>query len=109
MSARYILRRSGTQFYWNFFAVNGEIILTSERYVSKQGAEGGIASCRTHSPHDQYYARLTSTAAQPYFTLRAANYEPIGASEMYSSIAAREAGIVSCKANGPSAPTVDQT
>ena len=53
MSARYEIRRSSDrQYYFNLKAGNGEVILTSERYVTKSGAENGIASCRVNSPHD---------------------------------------------------------
>jgi len=109
MSAAYIIRRSVGQFHWNLFADNNETILTSERYTTKESARAGIASCRVHSPHDQYYRRLTSVANQPYFNLQAANGQTIGTSEMYSSAAARDKGIESCKRNGPTAPEVDQT
>ncbi len=109
MSAAYIIRRSEGRFRWNLFASNNETILSSEHYVAKDGARGGIVSCRVHSPHDHFYSRLTSTANQPYFVLKASNGEVIGVSEMYSSSQAREVGIASCKLNGPTAPEVDQS
>jgi uncharacterized protein YegP (UPF0339 family) len=43
------------------------------------------------------------------FNLKAGNGEIIGTSEAYSSSAAREAGIASVKANGPTAPVDDQS
>ncbi len=104
----YVLKKSGEQFMFNLKADNHEIILTSERYMSKQGAKGGIASCQTHSPHDVYYTKLTARDGSPYFTLKASNGEVIGTSEMYSSTTARDNGIDSCKRNGPTATIVDQ-
>ena len=109
MAAKYELNRSGAQNYWRLEGGNNENILVSERYTSKASAETGIASCRTNSPLDQRYQRLTASNGQPYFVLRAANNEPIGASETYSSTAAMEVGIASCKRNGPTAPIVDNT
>jgi len=41
----------------------------------------------------------------PAFVLTAANGEPIGRSEMYSSGSVMESGIASVKANAPGAPT----
>jgi len=38
------------QWYFNLKAQNGEIILTSEMYVSKQGAEKGIDSVMRNAP-----------------------------------------------------------
>jgi uncharacterized protein YegP (UPF0339 family) len=109
MAGYYQLKRSGEQFMFNLKAGNHEAILTSERYSSKQGAEAGIASCRTNSSSDDRYQRKTSTSNQPYFVLTAANGQTLGRSEMYSSTSAMEGGITSCKANGPTAPTKDET
>jgi uncharacterized protein YegP (UPF0339 family) len=109
MPGQYLLKRSGSQFMWNLKAENGEPILTSERYTTRESANTGIASCKVNSPIDARYERKTSTSGQPYFVLRAANNEIIGTSEMYSSTGAREQGIASCKANGPTAKVVDAT
>lgn len=109
MAARYVLRPSGTQFHWNLFAPNSEVILTSELYTTKEAAAAGIESCRVHCPHDRNYERLTATSGEPYFVLRAANFKVIGVSQRYSSPGAREDGITACKTYGPTAPVIDQT
>jgi uncharacterized protein YegP (UPF0339 family) len=110
MAGKYELKNaSGGKYMWNLRAGNGEIILTSETYNAKDSAKTGVASCRTNSPLDGRYERKQSTNAQPYFVLKAANGEPIGRSEMYSSTSAMETGITSCKTNGPSAELVDLT
>lgn len=109
MAGYYVLKASGSQFMFNLKAGNHETILTSERYSSKQAAEGGIASVKTNSPSDARYQRKTSSAGQPYFVLTASNGQTIGMSEMYSSTSAMENGITSCKNNGPSATTKDET
>jgi uncharacterized protein len=109
MAGTYDLKRSGAQFMFNLKAGNGQVILTSERYTTKQGAEGGIGSVKVNSPLDARYRKLTSSGGSPYFTLVAANGEALGSSEMYSSTTARDAGIDSVKANGPTASTTDNT
>lgn len=109
MAGYYQLKRSGDQFMFNLKAGNHETILTSERYSSKQAAEGGITSCKANAGTDGRYVRKTSTSNQPYFVLTAANGQTLGRSEMYSSTSAMENGIASCKTNGPSAPTKDET
>lgn len=109
MAARYVIRRSGTQYHWNLFAPNSEVILTSELYTTKEAASAGIESCRVHSPHDHNYERLIATSGEPYFVLRASNSRVIGTSQRYSSPAAREVGISACKQHGPTAPVIDQT
>lgn len=110
MAAKYELKKtSNGEYLFNLKAGNGEIVLTSERYVSKSGAQGGIEAVRVNSPIDSRYDRRTSSAEQPYFVLKAGNGEIIGRSEMYSSTAARENGIQSVKSNGPTAPVTDLT
>ncbi|WP_417657090.1 YegP family protein [Pseudidiomarina aestuarii] len=105
MSARYeIYLGSNNQYYFRLKAGNSEIILQSEGYVSRQGAENGVQSVRQHSPHDRFYSRETSLNYQYYFTLHAINSQVIGTSEMYTSTTGREIGIESVKRNGPTAP-----
>jgi uncharacterized protein YegP (UPF0339 family) len=109
MPAHFNLKRSGAQFMFNLKGGNGEIVLTSERYTTKQSAQGGIASVKLNAPHDARYRRLTATNGLPYFTLTGANGEPIGVGETYSSTTARESGLAWVKVNAPGAPTVDNT
>lgn len=105
MSAYYHLKSSGSQYMFNLKGGNGETVLTSERYVSRQGALNGIESVKTNAPYDARYNRLTNSAGSPYFVLKAANGEPIGTSEAYSSTAARDQGIEWVKSNAPGAST----
>jgi uncharacterized protein len=88
---------------FNLHAGNHEVILTSESYESKASAKNGIESVRVNGIHDTRFERKTSTANQPYFVLKAGNGEPIGHSEMYTSIASMENGIRSVIENAPSA------
>ncbi len=110
MPGTFVLSRSENfQFYFNLRAENNETILTSETYVSKEGARNGIESVKVNAPVDQRYVRKESRNRQPYFVLLAANHEPIGKSEMYSSTSAMENGIASVKRNAPSAEVIDRT
>lgn len=110
MAGKFVLKRSGTQFYFVLQASgNHEVLITSERYVSKQGAENGIDSVKTNAPHDQRYEHKVASNGNPYFVLKAANGEPIGTSEIYSSNAARNHGIEATKNNAPTATTADET
>lgn len=108
MAGKYVLKKSGDQFMFNLKAGNGETILTSERYTTKDSAQNGIESVKTNSPNDSQYEKLTSKGGDPYFVLRATNHQIIGSSEMYSSTSARDNGIESVKTNGPSAEVDDQ-
>lgn len=105
---KYEIRRSSdNQFYFNLKAVNGYTILTSERYTTKQNCVNGIQSCKTNSPDNSNYERLTASNGQYYFTLRATNYQVIGRSEMYTTIGARDNGIEAVKRDGPVAGIED--
>ena len=110
MSAHYELKPAAhDQFHFNLKAANGEIILTSETYKSKDAALNGIESVKKNSPDDQQYERKKSTSSQPFFVLKAKNHEVIGRSETYSSEGAMEKGIESVKKNGPIATLKDNT
>lgn len=54
MAGRFVLRRSGDQFFFNLKAAgNHELILTGERYTAKASALAGIEAARANSPNDQ--------------------------------------------------------
>jgi len=110
MAAKFELKNSTNgQFHFNLKAGNGEVILSSETYTTKSGALGGIESIRINAPLDERYERKVSAKEEPYFVLLAANGEPLGRSEMYSSTAAMESGITSVKTNATDATVDDQT
>ena len=97
------------QFMFNLKAGNHEVILTSETYKAKAGAENGIDSVKKNALHDERFERKTSKADEPFFVLTAVNGQTIGKSEMYSSVAAMENGIASVKKNAPDATLKDLT
>lgn len=110
MPGKFELKKSPNgQFMFNLKASNGQVILTSEQYVDKRGAEGGIASVKVNAPDDNRYDRKTASNGSPYFVLKASNGQALGRSEMYSSAAAMEGGIASVKSHAPTADTVDLT
>lgn len=88
------------QFRFVLVAGNSEKILTSELYKTKASAENGIASVQKNCADDARYDRKESTNGKHYFTLKAGNHQVIGASQMYATVASREAGIESVKSNG---------
>ncbi|MDW8424968.1 MAG: YegP family protein [Meiothermus sp.] len=110
MAGKFVLSTTADgQYIFNLKAGNGETILTSERYKSKDGALNGIESVRKNAPLDERYERRTASNGAPYFVLKAANHQEIGKSETYSSEAALENGIASVKRNAPGATLEDQT
>lgn len=95
------------KFRFNLKATNGQIILTSEAYDSRKGAEGGIASVRKNAANDGRFERKAAKDGSSYFVLKAANGEPIGKSEMYKTKSSMENGIASVGKNAPDATIVD--
>lgn len=87
-------------------AGNGQIILTSEGYTSKDGCENGIESVKENSQDDARFERK-ETATGCKFTLKAGNGQAIGESEVYTSDAACENGIQSVMKNAPDAEVVE--
>ncbi len=100
---------SNMQHYFNLNARNGEVILTSEMYISKAGCLNGIESVKQNSPYDSRYVKKVSTDGQYFFNLKSANGEVIGTSETYHSVQGRDNGIESVKREAPTAKVVDLT
>lgn len=100
---------AGGKYMFNLKAGNSQVILTSETYSNKAGAQSGIDSVKANAPNDARFERKTAKDNSPYFVLKAANGEPIGKSEMYSSASAMENGIASVKTNAPTAAVKDLT
>ena len=102
MAQGYYKLKGGASYRFTLHAANHEVILTSQSYDSKAGAEGGIESVRKNGPDAKNFEKKTSSASQPFFVLKAANAQIIGMSEMYSSEAARDNGIASVQTNSAS-------
>jgi hypothetical protein len=97
---------ANSQYYFRLRSINGEIILSSESYYSKQSCIDGIGSVKVHAPYDNYYDRRDNTGNYT-FNLKARNGEIIGRSENYVSSQGRENGISAVKRDAPIAPTED--
>lgn len=93
--------------HFNLKASNGQVLLTSEKYESRQGAEGGIASVKKNAGSDARFERKTAKDGSSYFVMKAANGEPLGKSEMYKTKRSMENGIASVGKNAPDAPIAD--
>lgn len=96
------------QFYFNLVAGNGQVILTSEGYSTNAARQNGIESVKKNAAEDARYEKLNSSNGKPYFTLKAANGQVIGKSQMYESEASRDNGIASVKTNAPDGTVVEE-
>lgn len=105
--ARYELFQSQQdwKYYFHLRAGNGQIVLQSEAYNSKQAAKNGIAAVKT-AP----VAVIEESADERfYFVVKAANGEIVGVSQTYStkSSAYAAAQKIVTLATGTLEPTVD--
>jgi uncharacterized protein YegP (UPF0339 family) len=95
-------------YYFNLKANNHEIILQSEGYKAKAGAENGIESVKLNAESDANFERLIAKNGQHYFNLKSGNGQIIGTSEMYTTKASVEIGIASVKSNAPEADVLEE-
>lgn len=103
-----ISTRSNGEFQFNLKAGNGQVILTSEGYATREACLAGIASVRAHAS-DEHFERKAARDGSPYFSLKARNGQSIGKSEMYASSGARDDGIASVIRHATDASVVDKT
>ncbi len=101
-----IFNGADEQFYFHLKAANGEIILASEGYKRKEGAENGIIAVKANADMKNVEFR-TSRADQPYFVLKAANREVVGVSQMYRRHVGARKGAESVIKHAPEARIVD--
>lgn len=110
MAGRFVLEKNSKgSYFFNLQAGNYEVILSSEMYEAKAGANNGIESVRKHSQSDGNFERKVAKNGEFYFVLKASNGQVIGKSEMYKAEASRENGIESVKRNAADAKVVDKS
>lgn len=80
-----LFQAADDEWYFNLKAGNGHVVLRSEGYVSKQGAENGIDAVERHAIDMAFFELREAANGEWYFVLEAGNHEVIGVSELYSS------------------------
>ena len=98
MAARFSISAGrNRKLYFNLTGPNGEVILASQGYESRQGARKGIASVRANSRDPARFVSKTSSNGKRYFGLKARNGQVIGQSQMYKSDRSCSKGIRSVR------------
>lgn len=97
---------ANSHYYYRLLAKNGENILSSEGYTSKQTCFNAVASVKENAPKGHLYERKDDFLNYS-FTLKAANGERIGRSENYNSSINRENGIMAVQREALQAPIED--
>lgn len=106
--AKFVVKKTATGFRFNLKADNGQTILTSETYTSKLACQKGVGSVRNNAKEDKNFEHKVSSNNKYYFNLKAGNGQVIGTSEMYESVAGRDAGIESVKVNAAEASVTEE-
>jgi uncharacterized protein YegP (UPF0339 family) len=85
MAGKFIVsRRSNGDFQFVLCASNGQTILVSEGYSTREGCLNGIESVRVNAGDATRFEKRVSADGRPYFVLKAGNHQVIGQSQMYS-------------------------
>jgi uncharacterized protein YegP (UPF0339 family) len=87
------LWKTGSNFYFNLVAANQEVLLSSEGYVTRTAALGGILSILDNGGIESRYEYRTASNGEVYYVLRAVNGEVIAVSELYSTAYNARAGV----------------
>jgi uncharacterized protein YegP (UPF0339 family) len=72
-------------YYFRFVAANGESLLRSEGYTTRQAADAGIDAVVANAPDTRNVEILQASDGEWYFTVKAGNGEIVATSEMYAS------------------------
>lgn len=96
------------EFRFRLKAGNGEIVLASEGYNDRAGAQNGIESVKKNAEEIGRYEKKVAASGKHYFVLKAGNNLVIGQSETYDSEAACDSGIKSVREAARGAAIDDQ-
>lgn len=110
MAAKFELKATkGGKFMFILKAANGKVVLTSETYDAKKTAVKGVEAVKKNAASEKRFEKKAAKNGQQYFILKAANGEPIGRSETYTSAKSVNNGIASVMKSAPEARVDDLT
>lgn len=95
------------EFRFRLKAKNGQNILASEGYVSKQACLKGVESVKKNAQDDSKFKLKETSNNKWHFNLVAGNGQIIGTSQLYESENGAKNGIESVKKNAPDADIIE--
>ncbi|REJ78622.1 MAG: DUF1508 domain-containing protein [Acidobacteria bacterium] len=108
MAGKFVIKKAKNgKYIFNLMSGNGQVVLTSQMYASRDSAVKGIKSVKSNAGNDARFERREAKNGKPYFVLKAGNNLEIGKSEMYANKSGMEKGIASVAKNAPDAPIAD--
>lgn len=105
MSASFYLERNDQgKWHWRLSGDDAATLLVSELYESRQGAENGIVSVRSHAVDEKNFRPMAAKDGRYYFTLVAVNHETIGTSPLWGDVGERDRRVKETMRAAPVAP-----
>lgn len=96
MPSKFQIQKSKNgKFFFHLLSANGEVILTSQMYSSRETAKKGIAAVKLNAAEEEQFEMKTNKGGEHYFVLKAKNQRVIGSSEGYSGTTGVKNGIKS--------------
>jgi len=96
------------EFRFRLKAGNGEIILASEGYRSKDVCLKGVASVKNNCINPGRFEKKTTDSGKFRFNLKSSNGQVIGTSQTYESESGCDNGVKSVASSAPDGTIVDQ-
>nr|WP_288256965.1 DUF1508 domain-containing protein [uncultured Pseudomonas sp.] len=110
MSAHFQIKKAkDAQYHVQLLAGNGEIILASELFKSKETALNTIEAIKNSSKKEDSFTLRELSNGKYLFLLRASSGQIIGSSQVYATLSGAKLGINSVIANAPHASIQDLT
>lgn len=81
------------KFHFNFFAKNGEIVLSSQSYDSEEAAYNGAFAVREEGVNAAAYTVKQNVSGGFFFNVTALNGQVIGTSQQYTTKQGAQAGV----------------
>jgi len=96
---------TGTKYYFRLRAVNGQQLIVSSSYASDNATIAAINACKVAATLDAGY--MLSASDNSFTLLDSTTHTALAYSDVYSSSAARDAGVSSVKTYAPTAIVVE--
>ena len=109
MAGKFVVsRRRDGEYQFVLNASNGQTILSSEGYNTRESCLNGIESVRTNASDASRFEKRVAADGRPYFVLKSRNHQVIGTSQMYSGDAACDNGMASVGNHAADAEFVEE-
>ncbi len=107
--ARFELQEFSGRFRFSLRSAQRGLVLTSEFYPSKRGAEQGVLAVKKNASVTDHYARRMSPEGEPFFAMTDDTGTIIALSEMFPSAVELESGIDFVRQHAGETPVDDLT